>query len=146
MWGLIVSGCGACTDPEEEVRQVLEAAADAAESKDTQRILVLLTDEYLDSQQRDKVQVSKLLEAHFNRAPQVTVAGRKAKITIKGSAAHASYDVVLARGNKKHMKLKDILPESLGAYRFTADLIKQDKVWRIASADYSPISPFELFR
>jgi hypothetical protein len=67
----------------------------------------------------------------------VSIAG--AAIAVRGDAARANVDAVLARGSAKGKALEALLPGEASAHRFACRLVREPQGWRIVEAEWRPV-------
>lgn len=70
---IFLGACGTRSSDEEQVRELIVAAEDAAEARDTSDVLDLLASDYSDSQGNDRAQLQNFLRGYFLANPKIQV-------------------------------------------------------------------------
>src|SRR6187455_28957 len=65
--------CGARSSDDEQVRELIERAEEAAEDRDTSDVLALVTDDYTDAQGRSRDELRNALAGYFALHPKVEI-------------------------------------------------------------------------
>lgn len=115
--------------PAAQVERSLQRAADAAEVKDTQRLLSCLSRDYSDFRNLDFDSLSELLERGFERIDRLNITLRAVRAEVEGAEATASFDlkVVAIRGDQRFIVVGTLIePQKL-----RVDLRREDGEWKI---------------
>lgn len=119
---VLVVACGARTSDEQQVRDLVLAAGNAAEARDASEVLEVVATDYSDSQGLDRAQLQTFLRGYFLANPRVEVRAdvQDLQFPVEG-LAHARIDVaVLPAGDRATLQV---------------EFRKQDGKWRVARAD-----------
>ncbi|MDD3845090.1 MAG: nuclear transport factor 2 family protein [Syntrophorhabdaceae bacterium] len=136
-----VPGCSKESE-EEKVGKVITDVQAAAEEKDVKKIINHLADTYNDPQGFDRDAVRRVLLGYFLGHPKITAYITYLKISVDGPSARAAFQTVLTSG-KKTGSPTDVIPESLGVYRFDVSLEKESGGWKVTSARWERIGDGE---
>ncbi len=115
--------------PAAQVERSLQRAADAAEVKDTQRLLSCLSRDYSDFRNLDFDSLSEMLERGFERIDRLNITLRAVRAEVEGAEATASFDlkVVAIRGDQRFIVVGTLIePQKL-----RVDLHREDGEWKI---------------
>jgi hypothetical protein len=69
----LLAACGSRSSDEEQVRELLESAENAAEARDTSDVLAAIASDYSDSQGFDRAQLQNFLRGYFLANPRVEI-------------------------------------------------------------------------
>jgi len=119
--------------PKARVKAVLEGVAEAAEDKDTARLLSFLSLEYSDFRNQDYDSLAEALERGFSRVDRLNVTVEAVRPEVKGLEATASFDltVVAIRGQERYLVVgAPMQPEKLGV-----EMTREDGQWKIRRID-----------
>lgn len=130
-----ISACGGpAAAPEQQVRQWLADAEDAAEAKERRRLISMISPAYADARGNDRDQVEDVLRVYFLRQNNVTLITAIEKLQVfGGTAAQVEMTVGMAGSND------GVLGFSADAYRFRLELEKLDKDWQLISARWGEL-------
>jgi hypothetical protein len=134
-------GCSRGTE-EDKVRKVITDVQTAAEEKDVRKIVGNIADSYNDPQGFNRETVRRLLLGYFLGHPKVTVYINYLNISVENSSARADFQTILTSG-KKTGSATDVIPESLGVYRFDVSLDKVSGDWKVTSARWERLGDKE---
>lgn len=70
---IFLSACGARSSDEEQVRDLIVAAEDAAEARDASDVLAVVASDYGDSQGYDRAQLQNFLRGYFLANPKIEI-------------------------------------------------------------------------
>lgn len=122
------------TDTEEaKVAKVVETIRKAAENKEVRQVLSNVSGDYRDSHGRDYEGIKQLLLFYFLRHQKVSVHLTDLEINASPPSAHARFQAILAARTGSSGA---IMPDSLGAYRFDVELVRQSGEWKVRSANW----------
>ncbi len=125
--------CGCHRDTEKEkIEKTLTAVRAAAENRDFGGVLNQLSKTYKDEQGNDYDAIRSLVLFYFFRHQSITVIMSDLETDIRGSEADARFQAILS-GRTGSV---NILPEALGAYRFTVKLAAESGEWKVTSAKW----------
>lgn len=131
---------GACrkdTD-EQKIHKILDAGVAALEAGEVKDAMEFVADDYADDAGMDKQSIRGMLAGYVLRGNRITIVRRDEKVTVEGDTATATVDTALFQGDRS--KMKGVLPERSGTYRFTISFAKRDGEWLITKAKYENIS------
>ena len=134
-------GCSKGTE-EDKVRKVITDVQAAAEEKDVRKIVGNIADTYNDPQGFDRQTIRRLLLGYFLGHPKITVYINNLNISVENSSARANFQTILTSG-KKTGSPTDVIPESLGVYRFAVSLEKDSGDWKVTSARWERVGDNE---
>lgn len=136
---VIINLCSCRRGPEEEtIRNIITGIQEAAEEKDTSKIMKNVSDTYNDTQGMTHESLKRLLRGYFLVYPKISVYVNYLKVSVIGASASATFQAMLTSGQKKG-SLTDVIPQSLGVYRFDVSLAKESGNWKIVSAEWRPV-------
>ncbi len=75
---------------------------------------------------------------YFLGHPKITVYINYLRVSVDGASARAAFQTVLTSG-KKTGSPADVIPESLGVYRFDVSLNKISGDWKVTSASWERV-------
>jgi hypothetical protein len=134
---ITISNCRQRSE-EEVIRKLITNIQIAAEEKDTSAIMKNVSESYNDPQGMTRESLKKLLRGYFFVYPRISVYLNYLQVTVTGASASAKFQAVLTSGQNKG-SIADVIPHSLGVYRFDVSLAKQSGKWEITSAGWAPI-------
>jgi hypothetical protein len=123
---------------EERIRALLDGAARAAEERRVGDAVEAVSERFRGGG-LDRDGVRQLVAAHVLRGEWVSVSIAGAAIAVRGDAARANVDAVLARGSAKGKALEALLPGEASAHRFACRLVREPQGWRIVEAEWRPV-------
>lgn len=128
----LLCGCQKHTE-NERVAKVLTAIQKAVEQKDVNEALFHVSKTYSDPQGNDYEGIKGLLRFYFFRHRKISIILTDPEINIDVSTASARFQAILSG---KAGSAGNILPDSLGAYRFDVALTTESGEWRVISAKW----------
>jgi len=126
---------------EEQIRALLQAAAEAAGEKRVSGVMEGVSERF-EGQGLDRRGVARLVTFHVLRGSWVSVRVAGSTLRVQGDAALAAVDVVMLRSGKG-AELSELLPEQGTIHRFDLRLAREEDGWRVVGARSRPISPAE---
>jgi len=131
---------GACKKDTEEqkVLRVVDDGVAAIEAGQVGDAMDLVAEDYSDESGTDKGTIKAYLAGQMLRGDRITIVRRDEKVKVEGSAATASFDAAIFQGDRS--KLKGVLPQRSGTYRFTLTLRKDGDAWLVTKAKWEGIS------
>ena len=121
---IFLVACAAKSSDEQQVRELVASAEEAAEARDTSDVLELVADDYSDAQGLDKQSLQTFLRAYFLQHPKIEllVSIEKLEFPVPGLAqAQISVATVgVGDANLQHLKV---------------ELRKSGDGWRVTRAD-----------
>jgi ketosteroid isomerase-like protein len=134
-----VLACGCSRETEEDkVKKVITDAQAAVEEKEIKKVVSALADTYSDPRGFNRDDVRRVLLGYFLGHPKITVYINYLRVSVDGASARASFQTVLTSG-KKTGSPADVIPESLGVYRFDVSLNKISGDWKVTSASWERV-------
>lgn len=125
-------GCGAPPDPEQELRELIEAAASAAEARDTGFFRDLIASEYRDSRGNDRDRLINSLRGYFLTHTQIEVLSRVAEVELQGADAAR---VVVQAGMVGRRGGQPVLSQlNADLYRIELELVGGSGDWQVIGA------------
>ena len=134
---VLAPGCSRQTE-EDKVKKVITDAQAAAEEKEIRKIVNALADTYSDPRGFNREDVRRVLLGYFLGHPKITVYLTYLRASVDGASARAAFQAVLT-GGKKTGSPADVIPESLGVYRFDVSLNKISGDWKVTSASWERV-------
>ncbi len=119
---------------EEQVREAIRAVAAGAREADLAATLRPVSDDYTDAQGITRDELKLFLFREFQRRGPIAVLLSDIDVTLAGDIAVAEFGATLADGMEPGRL--DFVPGDADAFRFTADLVREDGEWRIVGARY----------
>ena len=135
MLGLV--SCKKDTD-EQKIYKILDAGVAALEAGEVKTAMEYVAEDFADESGVDKQGIRGILAGQVLRGQRITIMRRDEKVTVDGATATATVDVALFQGDRT--KMKGVLPERSGTYRFTITFRKDGDEWLITKAKQQPIS------
>ena len=138
-WGIasllavLVSGCGA-SDPEAEIRALLAAAEEAAESRDVGFFGDVLGESYRDARGNDREEALRMLRGLFIANQHLEIVSRVDEIVIEGGDAARAVVHAGMVGRRTNAGLIDGLDADL--YRFELELVNAGGSWQVIGANF----------
>lgn len=131
---------GACKKDTEEqkVLRVVDDGVAAIEAGQVGDAMDLVAEDYSDESGTDKGMIKAYLAGQMLRGDRITIVRRDEKVKVDGATATASFDAALFQGDRS--KLKGVLPQRSGTYRFTLTLRKDGDAWLVTKAKWEAIS------
>ena len=124
--------------PEQEIRQFVDKAAEAAENRSADDLDELMHRDYLDQKGYNKKQLGKLLRVYFFRNKNIFLLTRISEIEyLADNQARVDLHVAMAASAISDVNALTGLRAQM--YRFELQLIKQDE-WLLQNARWSPAS------
>jgi ketosteroid isomerase-like protein len=133
----LASGCSRQTE-EDKVKKVITDAQTAVEEKEIRKVVNALADTYSDPQGFNREGIRRVLLGYFLAHPKITVYINYLRVSVDGASARAAFQAVLTSG-KKTGSPADVIPESLGVYRFDVSLNKISGDWKVTSASWERV-------
>lgn len=130
--------CGG-PSPEQRVRNLIEAAEQAAENRDRVALGEMVSANYGDDRGRDRATIEALLQQYFfvNRSIHVLMRIRNIAV-LDGGRATATIDVAIAAIPIPDPTRLDQADADL--HRIEIDLVDVDGEWKVSSADWRPLA------
>lgn len=135
-----------CSGKSEEdlVLETVDKIGDYAESRDTEAILLYVSDDYTDDENRTIDDIEELLGKYFDRYRGIVVNVLAAKVLhVTVPKAEIEIEVALSSGAAKIFR--KAVRYSGQFYRFNLKLVKEEKMWKCKTASWKYITLDELF-
>ena len=131
----LVAACGdPPSAPEEQVREWLAAAQDAAEAKERRALVGMISPAYTDARGNERSDIENMLRVYFLRQHSVSLLSSVHEIRIVGStAAEVEMTVGMAGTND------GVLGFSADAYDFELELESDGDEWLLISARWGEL-------
>lgn len=146
----VMLGLGACSapdgaqDPQQRIRQLLEALEAAAEEKDVDGLQGAVAEHYHDARGNDKRAVRRLLTFHMLRNESVHLLTRLHSLElIQPDRARAV--VLVAMAGLPLADFDALLHAKVDLHRFDVRLAEIDGDWKIESADWRRAAAEDFF-
>ena len=144
LWaGGLLLGCSGGTNlPEDEIRNFIAGAVEAAERRSSADLTQMIHDSYLDQRGYNKQQVRSLLRVYFLRHKNIHLFTRIGEIELLGdNQATARLHVAMAGSVISDIDAVSALRARI--YGFELRLVKQDE-WLLQHASWKPASLVDL--
>ena len=123
---------------EKKIYKALDAGVAALEAGNVGDAMDYVAEDYADDAGMDKQSIRGMLAGYVLRGNRITIVRRDEKVSVEGDTATATLDTAIFQGDRS--KLKGVMPERSGTYRFTITFSKRDGEWLITKAKYENIS------
>lgn len=123
---------------EERIRALLRASAAAVEERRIGEAMEAVSERFR-AGDLDRQGLRAFVAFHAMRGEWVRVGVASDRIAVRGDAADATVDVVLARSGAGRA-LADLLPAEASAWRIACVLAREDAGWRVTSATWHPVA------
>lgn len=135
--------CGAKSD-EALILELMHRVGDLAEKRDVDGLMCLVAEDYRDFEGRDKNSTRGMVDGYFRRYRGIVIHVLSTRIEeTSGGEASIQTDMALSSGAAQFFR--KLVKFSADNYRFRLSLGKTEGQWRIRFAEWSWISPDELF-
>jgi hypothetical protein len=140
--GLLLGCSGGTNSPEDEIRNFIAGAVEAAERRSSADLTQMIHDSYLDQRGYNKQQVRSLLRVYFLRHKNIHLFTRIGEIELLGdNQATAWLHVAMAGSVISDIDAISALRARI--YGFELRLVKQDE-WLLQHASWKPASLVDL--
>lgn len=140
--GLLLGCSGGTNSPEDEIRNFIVGAVEAAERRSSADLTQMIHDSYLDQRGYNKQQVRSLLRVYFLRHKNIHLFTRIGEIELLGdNQATARLHVAMAGSVISDIDAVSALRARI--YGFELRLVKQDE-WLLQHASWKPASLVDL--
>lgn len=131
---------GACRKDTEEqkVLRVIDEGVAAIESGQVGDAMDLVAEDFSSDSGTDKGMIKAYLAGQMLRGDRITIVRRDETVKVEGAEATATFDAAIFQGDRA--KLKGVLPQRSGTYRFTLTLRKDGDAWLVTKAKWQGIS------
>ncbi|MFL6646525.1 MAG: hypothetical protein ACJ8KO_01015 [Sulfurifustaceae bacterium] len=138
-----LDGCSKRTDPERQIRELLQTAEASIEKKDIGPVREYVSDRYTDEDGRDRRAIDGLLRLYVLRNENIHLFTRIVDIGFpdKQRARVALY-VAMAAQPIAHAE--DLTRVQADLYRFELDFVEESKSWHVISARWRPALPTDF--
>lgn len=127
----LLVACAAPEPPEQAVRAWLERAEAAAEARDRDALLELVSERYRDAEGNDRAAIDSRLRLYFLRHRHIAILSTIEEVAIAGgSAARVVLTATLAGTGQS------VLEVGAEALRFELELELEDGDWRLIGASW----------
>lgn len=127
----LLVACAAPEPPEQAVRAWLERAEAAAEARDRDALLELVSERYRDAEGNDRAAIDRRLRLYFLRHRHIAILSTIEELAIAGgSAARVVLTATLAGTGQS------VLEVGTEALRFELELELEDGDWRLIGASW----------
>jgi ketosteroid isomerase-like protein len=130
---LLLSACHKETE-QDKVKKVITSIQKAAGKRDLKEILSRVSKDYRDPQGNNYAATKDILILYFFRNQKISVTITDLEADVSDSSAKATFQAILA--GRSDQSAGDLLPETLGAYRFEVGLNKEANEWKVISAKW----------
>ena len=145
---LIVSGllfaCGRGDTPEEQIRQYVEAGEIAAEARDSGDIKQLISEKYADKHGRTRRDSVAIAARYFFSQKNIHIFTRISELSFPEEDKATLY-VYVAMSGQNVSDLDTLLNMQADLYRFDIELIREEKEWKMITADWRRAKSEDFF-
>lgn len=137
---LAVVGLVSCkkdTD-EQKIYKILDAGVAELEAGNVKGAMAYVAEDFSGDEGVDKQTIRGVLGGQVLQGNRITIMRRDEKVKVDGGTATATLDVALFQGDRA--KMKGVVPQRSGTYRFAITFRKDDGEWLITTAKQEPIS------
>lgn len=134
----LFAGCGPSAGPEKAVRQWLADAQAAAEARDRERLMGMVSPAYGDARGNDRDDIDRMLRLIFLRRQNVLLVSKVEELALVGDPAEASAATVSLTVGMAGSD-SGIPGVSADAYRFELELEEQDDGWQLIGARWGEV-------
>jgi len=129
---------------EDSIREAVDDIGDYAEKRDIEGVLLFLSDDYTDDEERTIEDIEELLDEYFQRYRGIAVNILGTKIlSVTVPEAEIETEIALSSGAAKIFR--KAVRYSGQFYRFRLKLVKEAKIWKVKRAGWEYITLDELF-
>jgi len=129
----LIAGCeGEPQSPEDEIRQLIDRAIEAAEERDSGDLMEMVAEGYSDQRNNDKQRLRTMVRALFFRHKNIFLFKRISDIRISGTN-RASVELFVAMTGQRLSDITKLANFRAQIYRFELELVKDDE-WRVLEA------------
>ncbi len=129
----LMTGCVGGSDPEQEIRQWLDAAEAEAEERQRRAIMARISENYADARGNQKSDIENVLRYYFLRQKSVSLLTTVDELRVFGdSAAELDLTVAMA-GSKGGLNL------SADVWNFELELERMDGDWQLIGARWGQL-------
>jgi hypothetical protein len=143
LFSAIFFNCSGKTE-EDLVRETVDKIGDYAENRDIEAILLYVSDDYTDDENRTIDDIEELLEKYFDRYRGIVVNVLATKVLhVTVPEAEIEIEVALSSGAAKIFR--KAVRYAGQFYRFNLELVKEEEMWKCQTASWKYITLDELF-
>ena len=137
---LAVLGLASCKkdSDEQKIYKILDAGVAELEAGNVKGAMEYVAEDFSGDEGIDKQTIRGVLGGQMLRGNRITIMRRDEKVKVDGNGAIATLDAALFQGDRS--KMKGVVPQRSGTYRFTITFRKDDGEWLITKTKYEPIS------
>jgi hypothetical protein len=130
-----LSACGGPeAGPEEQLRQWVSLAVEAAQTKSRRELIDMISPAYSDSRGSERDDIENMLRAYFFRQNSITLLANIDEIRVYGESA-AEIELTVGMAGKND----GVFGFSADAYRFELELESDDGDWQLISARWGEL-------
>jgi hypothetical protein len=135
--------CGQQRTEDDAVLEVFDSLSRLAEQKDLEGMMAFFAEDFRDFEGRDKKELRSLISSYLGGRTGVVVQRLSSRIlAFEGGQAEFEADVALSSGGAE--ALRRFVRVSPDIYRIRIELVKEDGVWLIGSAEWAGIPLTEI--
>lgn len=134
LFGLLAACSESSPGPEAEVRNWIERGATAAESRERDTLMDMISPAYVDSRGYDRARLGDILRFYFLRMDAIELITSVDEVNVIGDSA-AEVRVTVGMAGKHD----GVLGFSADAYQFAFELEKGGSDWRLISARWGEL-------
>ncbi len=125
------------------IKETLEKIVDNVENKNTDTIMLYISESYSDDQKRKKNDIKSIIDSYLNRYKGIIVNILEVRaVYIKAASALIETEIALSSGIAR--ALRKVTNISSRYYKFTVELVKEGQIWIVKSTKWEYISENDL--
>ena len=127
-----------------DVEELIYSAVSAAEERDVEKFMKIISIEYLDEEERTKADIREKVKTYLNRFRGISVNILNIKTVEKGN----DNEVVITEINFSHglgKMLSKVIRSYGESYRFRLDMTRRARGWVVKQAEWEWMSIEELY-
>lgn len=140
---LTLDACAQRTDPEQQIRALLQSAETSIEKKDIGPVRESISEHYTDEDGRDRRAVDGLLRLYVLRNEHIHLLTRIVDISFPGKQ-RARVTLYVAMAAQPIAHAEDLTRLQADLYRFEIELADESESWRVVSARWRPALPADF--
>lgn len=141
---MLFFGCHKETE-KQRILGLFDHLARLAEKKDVEGMMAAIAEDYSDFEGRDKARLRGFLDGYLRSRRGIVVNRLSAKVAWEAGQSRATLQADIALSSGAGEALRRLVRISPDLYRLNVELREESGRWLIRYAEWTPISPTELF-
>lgn len=138
-----LGACSKPTEPEQQIRALIQDAETAIEKKEIGTARGYVSDRYADDEGRDRRAIDGLLRLYVLRHENIHLLTRVAEVRFPGKA-RAQAVVYVAMAAQPIERVEDLTSVRADLYQFELDFAEEHAGWRLTAARWRPALPSDF--